>query len=98
MPKLFVVAAAGILPWALAAQDVKTFRGRWDFTVTPATGNPYPQWMELREEAGKIEGRVQPRGGGWRPILGATFESGKLLVGLYSSRGPAIRWELTSSG
>ena len=54
------------------AQDAKVYLGRWDVTVTPSSGNPYPQWIELVEKQGKIEGRVQPRGGGWRPILGAT--------------------------
>jgi hypothetical protein len=96
MQKLLIVAA--ILPSILAAQDVRPFLGRWDFTVTPATGNPYPQWMELREEGGKLVGRLQPRGGGWRPIQSANVEGGKLVVGVFSPRGPAIRWELTSSG
>ena len=62
------------------AQDVKAFLGRWDMTATPASGTPYPQWMELTENNGKIEGRVQPRGGAWRPIAGATVASGKLVV------------------
>jgi len=49
-------------------------------TVTPVTGKPYPQWMELTDNGGKIEGRVQPRGGAWHPIVGANIESGKLIV------------------
>lgn len=83
-----------------AAQDGKTFLGRWDITVTPASGNPYPQWMELVENQGRIEGRVQPRGGGWRPILGAKVESGKLIVAVSAATGqrPAIQWELAASG
>ena len=75
-----------------AAQDFKSFLGRWDITVTPATGAPYAQWMELKDNAGKIEGRVQPRGGAWRPIVGADFDSGKLTVKL----SPTANWELTS--
>lgn len=78
------------------AQDAKPFLGRWDFTVTPATGNPYPQWMELTEKDGKIEGRLQPRGGAWRPILGAKLDGGKITISQFSGRGPAITWELTS--
>jgi hypothetical protein len=67
-------------------------------TVTPVTGNPYPQWMELTENNGKIEGRVQPRGGAWRPIAGANIESGKLMVSVSAAgRGPAITWQLTSA-
>jgi len=70
------------------------FLGRWDMTVTPATGNPYPQWMELVEKDGKIAGRVQPRGGGWRPILEARVDAGKLVVNVDAKSS----WELTSPG
>ena len=96
--KILLIVA--MLPWMLAAQDAKPFLGRWDMTVTPVNGNPWPQWMELVDKGGKIEGRVQPRGGGWRPILGATVESGKLVVAVSAptGRGPAIRWELSSEG
>ncbi|MEJ7607657.1 MAG: hypothetical protein WKF37_15640, partial [Bryobacteraceae bacterium] len=99
MHKLFIVAtAAAILPWTAAAQDAKAFLGRWDMTVTPASGTAYPQWMELLEKNGKIEGRVQPRGGGWRPIQSARIESGKMVVAVSGGQGAAIRWELTSPG
>ena len=91
--------ALGVVSLAVA-QDAKTYLGRWDVTVTPAAENPYPQWMELLEKQGKIEGRVQPRGGGWRPILSATRESGKIVIAVSAAnaRGPAVRWELTPSG
>ncbi|MEP7364544.1 MAG: DUF1080 domain-containing protein [Acidobacteriota bacterium] len=103
MHKLLLAALAAGLSFSAAsaaAQDAKAFLGRWDMVATPATGNPFPQWMELVEKNGKIEGRVQPRGGGWRPILGAKLESGKMIVALSaaSSRGPAMSWELTSTG
>jgi hypothetical protein len=99
-----IIAAAALaaaLSSPLAAQDAKTFLGRWDMTVTPAGGgNPYPQWMELVEKDGKIEGRVQPRGGGWRPILGAKVDGGKVIVAVSAAtqRAPAIAWELSASG
>jgi hypothetical protein len=101
---LFATIVSPILAIALAstaaAQDVKDFLGRWDMTVTPATGKPYPQWIELTESGDKIEGRVQPRGGAWHAIGGARMESGKLIVnvGMASSTSPAINWELTSAG
>lgn len=100
MRKLLVVAAAAVvLSSAAFAQNAKPFLGRWDFTVTPSEGNPYPQWMELTENAGKIEGRVQPRGGGWRKIEGATVEGKKIVVQVSpAGRGPAINWELTATG
>lgn len=94
------ILLASILATALAstvaAQDTKEFLGRWDMTVTPATGQPYPQWMELMENGGKIEGRVQPRGGAWHPIVGAHVESGKLIVDVGQAGPSEISWELTS--
>lgn len=99
MKKFLLVATMGaVLAGAAAAQDAKAFLGRWDMTVTPASGTPYPQWMELTEKDGKIEGRVQPRGGGWRPILGAKVEGLKIVVAVSAGRGPAINWELTAAG
>ena len=100
MQKILAVAAiAAILPWTVTAQDAKAFLGRWDMVATPASGKAYPQWMELIEKDGKIEGRVQPRGGGWRPILSAKVESGKMLLALTAAgRTPASNWELTSPG
>jgi len=89
---LFAPLMAIALASTVSAQDTKAFLGRWDMTVTPATGKPYPQWIELTESGGKIEGRVQPRGGGWHPISDAHIESGKLIVAV----GEATNWELTS--
>jgi hypothetical protein len=89
---------ATVLVSNATAQNIQTFLGRWDMTVTPATGNPYPQWMELTDNGGKIEGRIQPRGGAWRPIAGARIESGKLIaVVAEAGAGPAITWELSST-
>ena len=95
---LITVMAVASLCFPATAQNAKAFLGRWDFTVTPTSGAPYPQWMELLERDGKIEGRVQPRGGGWRPILGAKLESGKLAVAISAGKkGPNVNWELTAS-
>lgn len=97
---LFAAILAVALASTVSAQGAKEFLGRWDMNVTPADGTPYPQWMELTDDGGKIEGRVQPRGGAWHPIVGARLESGKLIVDL-GHTGPAgsaseIHWELTS--
>ncbi len=68
-------------------------------TVTPASGKPYPQWMELTESGGKVEGRVQPSGGAWHAIVGAHVESDKLVVNVgEGGPGSEISWELTSDG
>jgi hypothetical protein len=97
MKILLVPMLASVLASTAAAQDVQQFLGRWDMTVSPATGKAYPQWMELTEDSGKIEGRIQPRGGAWHPIAGADIESGKLVV-VVEEAGPGstIRWELAS--
>ncbi|MEG9435697.1 DUF1080 domain-containing protein [Edaphobacter sp. HDX4] len=97
---MFAVILATAITSTVAAQDAKKFLGRWDMTVTPATGKPYPQWMELTENGGKIEGRVQPRGGAWHAIMGAHLASDKLILdvgeGRPSTPGSEISWELTS--
>ena len=49
--------------------------------------------MELTDNGGKIEGRIQPRGGAWHPIADAHMESGKLIVAV---RATIRNWELTS--
>lgn len=97
MKILFVPFLAVALASTVAAQDTKVFLGRWDMTVTPATGKPYPQWMELTDNGGKLGGRVQPRGGAWHEIAEAHVDAGKLIVNVgQPGSGPEVSWELTS--
>jgi hypothetical protein len=76
------------LPMLLAALAVSAsaqkspYAGRWDLTVTPQTGTPYPQWMEITEKDGKLDGRFQPRGGAWRNLVAAKVDSGHLILTL----------------
>ena len=99
MPRsLLALFAAVTLSSAAFSQSAKPFLGRWDMNVTPASGTPYPQWMELVEKDGKIEGRIQPRGGGWKPIRSATVEADKIVILQAAGRGPDVRWELKSAG
>ena len=100
MRKLLFGLQACVLAAMAANTDMQPFLGRGDFTVTPANGNPWPQWMELVEKDGKVEGRVQPRGGAWRPIVGTSMADGKLLVNVSAAteRFPAVNWELRSEG
>ena len=96
---LWMSIFATALTSTVAAQEAKEFLGRWDLSVTPAGSEPYPQWLELTESGGKIEGRVQPRGGAWHAIAGARVESGKLIVDVGEARpGTEIDWVLTPSG
>jgi len=94
---LLLALIAVVIPHTAGAQDSAPFLGRWDMTVTPATGTPYPQWLELTQNNGKIEGRIQPRGGAWHPVGSAKIESGKLTV-VVSGAGSAnvTTWELAS--
>jgi hypothetical protein len=99
MKMLLMPLLSTVLTSTVVAQDAKQFLGRWDMTVTPTSGAPYPQWMELTENSGKLEGRIQPRGGAWHAIVGAHVDSGKLIVDLGEARpGSELRWELSPSG
>jgi hypothetical protein len=94
------------LPVLLAALAVSAsaqkspYAGRWDLTVTPQTGNPFPQWMEITEKDGKLDGRFQPRGGAWRPLVAAKVDNGHLILTLAeaTTRGPATTWDFTAAG
>jgi hypothetical protein len=98
MKILLIPVLAAALASTIAAQDLKEFLGRWDMTATPATGEPYPQWMELTDNGGKIEGRIQPRGGAWRPLVSTHMDSDRLiLVVEEAGSGSPVSWELTST-
>lgn len=80
------------------AQAGNAFVGRWDLTLTTPRGS-WPQWMEIVEKDGKLDGRIQPRGGAVRPIVAAKVEGGHLLVTVQAAgRGPEIDWDLAASG
>ena len=100
MKKFYVLP---MLLFALAASTSaqhSPYAGRWDLTVTPATGAAFPQWMEITEKGGKLDGRFQPRGGAWRPLVAAKADNGHLTLTLAEAtpRGPASTWEFTGAG
>ena len=76
------------------------FLGRWDLTVQPQTGNPYPQWLEVVEKDGKLAGRFQPRGGAWKPFVDTKTDGNHMVIALNeaTTRGPATIWDLNFSG
>ena len=96
MKKLCLLAAFSSS--ALIFAQPSPFTGRWDLTLTPATGNPYPQWMDVKEKDGKLEGRFQPRGGAWREMPGVKAEGGHLVVTIQAAteRAPQIAWDFTA--
>jgi hypothetical protein len=91
-----------ILIFALAASagaQPSPFTGRWDLTLTPPTGNPYAQWLEITGNGAKLEGRFQPRGGAWQPLVAATVEGGHLVLTLSkaTASATAAAWDFTAS-
>jgi hypothetical protein len=80
---LFFAAAAG-----------NPFAGRWDLTLTPSTGASWPQWMELIDNGGSPQVRVQPRGGGVFPVKDVTTKGSHLTLGVSKT----VTWELDVSG
>src|ERR1017187_9713767 len=94
LPIILVALAAS------ASAQKSPYAGRWDLTVTPQTGNPFPQWMELTEKDGKLEGRFQPRGGAWRPLAAAKVDDGHLILTLAAAtaNGAATTWDFTAAG
>ncbi len=104
MKNLVIFLAAGALAAPAFAQDSsKPFLGRWDFTVTNGT-RTWPQWMELTDNGGKLEGRIQPQGGAVRPIVSAKVEGGHLIIVVSASAErngrttPEVDWDLTAEG
>ncbi len=104
MKNLIIFLAAGALVAPVFAQNSsKPFLGRWDFTVTNGT-RTWPQWMEVTEKDGKLDGRIQPQGGAVRPIVAAKVEGGHLIITVNAAserKGrsiPETDWDLTADG
>uniref|UniRef100_Q01TF3 3-keto-alpha-glucoside-1,2-lyase/3-keto-2-hydroxy-glucal hydratase domain-containing protein n=1 Tax=Solibacter usitatus (strain Ellin6076) TaxID=234267 RepID=Q01TF3_SOLUE len=82
------------------------FAGRWDITVTPQASadgapknpaqlQPYPDWLEVVEQSGKFDVRVQPRAGSVHPVNEVKLAGSKLLLVISpAAKGPAVTWEL----
>jgi len=94
-----ILTLLGALALPAFAQDAgKAFIGRWDLTLTNSRRS-WPQWMEITEQGGKIDGRIQPAGGAVRPIVAAKVEGGHLLITVNAAgRGPETTWDLTVEG
>jgi 3-keto-disaccharide hydrolase len=97
MKRLLLLATA--LATCAFPQSAKPFLGRWDLTLTSPRG-AWPQWMEIVEKDGKLDGRIQPRGGAVRPIVSAKLDGSHLLITVSTAtqRAPEVNWDLTSEG
>src|SRR5579863_8499866 len=94
MRKLCSLFGACVLLVGAAGKD--PFAGRWDLTVkTPAAA--YPAWIEVVDNGGNPEARIQPRGGSVRPAHETKLDGGRLIVTISPAAEdrPAITWELT---
>jgi hypothetical protein len=80
-------------------QAKNPFLGRWDLNLTSPRAT-WPQWMEIVEKDGKLDGRIQPSGGAVRPIVAARVENSHLLITVQSAtqRAAEMTWDLTVSG
>jgi hypothetical protein len=93
------VSLIAVLAASSAFAQSNPFAGRWDLNLTGPRGS-WPQWMEIVQKDGKVEGRIQPRGGAVRPIVEAKIENKKLtvLVQKGTERMPEIVWNLETDG
>ena len=87
-------AACGVL------QAASPFTGRWDLTVTPKSGTPYPDWMEVADSGGKTTLRIQPRAGGARWIQDFDLKEGHLhlVFSKADAKNPEVVWNLDAAG
>ncbi|SPE43046.1 conserved exported hypothetical protein [Candidatus Sulfopaludibacter sp. SbA3] len=103
MKNLVIFLAAGALVIPAFGQSAKPFLGRWDFTVTNGA-RTWPQWMELIEKDGKLDGRIQPQGGAVRPIAAAKVDGAHLIITVTAAAErngrtiPETLWDLTADG
>jgi len=101
MNRISFILAVG-LACALPAlpQAGKPFLGRWDLTLTGNNNRSWPQWMEIVEKDGKLDGRIQPQGGAVRPIVDAKAEGDHLLITVAkgTNNRPDQMWDLTVAG
>jgi len=98
MTRLSLVLLLAGVPSLLGAAS--PLAGRWDLTVTPKNGRPYPDWLELAETGGKTTLRIQPRAGGARTI--SDFQvSGSHLHLVFSKadeKNPEVTWDVDAAG
>ena len=61
---------------------IRDIVGRWDMTITDATGSEYPSWFEVTRDGDKLAGRFVGRSGSQRPIKTVEFSGGTLRFSL----------------
>jgi hypothetical protein len=97
MKALFLVLAVALPAFPQAKNP---FLGRWDLNLSSPRAK-WPQWMEIVEKDGKLDGRIQPSGGAVRPIVAAVLSGDSHLlitVQAATDRAPMTTWDLAVSG
>jgi hypothetical protein len=105
-----LLASMALIP-ALSQDSKNPFLGRWDLTVT-AGDMKYASWLEVTDQAGKLDARAQQRTGNVAPVAGVQTEGQRLVVTV-AAAAPArpaegnrpsvparseIVWDLTEKG
>jgi len=90
-----LVATWLLLPAGLLAAN--PFAGRWDLTIKAETS--YPDWLEVVDNAGKLQVRYQPRGGSVLPVNGAKIEGDHLILTIHDGgKEGSTLWDLNAHG
>jgi 3-keto-disaccharide hydrolase len=107
---LLIIAAAALFS-ALAQKTGSPFTGRWDMTVEVGSSR-YPSWLEVTEESGNIQARVQQITGNVAPVAAVKMEGQRLIITVTTAAAarpasenrpafpgrPELVWELTEKG
>jgi hypothetical protein len=107
---VLTLAVAAVFP-ALPQKGSGPFTGRWDMTVT-RENLTFPSWMEVVDNDGAPEARVQLRTGNVNPAAAAKIDGARLIITVSaatparpaegtrpaSPARPELVWELTASG
>jgi len=72
------VFSVGALSQNAKPPSVEDFLGRWDLTLT-APDREYPSWLEVRQDAGKLQAQMVGRWGNARPLPKIEFTNGQLI-------------------
>jgi hypothetical protein len=100
MRYFYLVLTLGIIALVPAPGQTGTapFVGRWDLTMT-APDATYPSWMEVVDNGGSPQVRLQLRTGNAQPATDSKMDGSHLIVTIPSSEaGPQGTWDFTVKG
>ena len=89
-----LLCAAWLVTLGYGQRAPNPFLGRWDITVTPATGAAYPDWMEVSTKDTKMVAQIQPRSGGAFWAADVAVDGSRLTV----KTNQDVTWEMDLQG